>query len=250
MAIDKIDVVTTATMRPELLKLTYQSFRSRLFSQIGHCRLIINIDPLPSANEAALESVLKICHEWFPEVVYRYPSVPSFPAAVQWVWSQVNSDICFHLEDDWLLLKPIDVQRVENYFMAEPHLAEITLNPSRNKVGNVGLALRPSFIRREFIRAALPMFDLALDPEKQWRRHIAPGGVMDTWSFRHYGDVGEGRYIKDMGAVWRAAHDFTKWGSGEVSWRSGNTSYLGQRFKQLRYDVYMGVWSRLGGWRK
>ena len=158
MPIDCLDVVTTAMPRPELLELTYRSFYNHLFSRIKHCRLIINIDPGPASanNDQKTETMLTVCRKWFPEVVYRCPSTPSFPAAVQWAWSQVETDIFFHLEDDWLLLNHIDPVRIDNYFNASPRLAEVTLNPSINRSTIPGLALRPSFFRRAFVTAALP----------------------------------------------------------------------------------------------
>jgi len=244
---ESIDVVTTATLRPELLELTYRSFHKRLLSRYRHCRLIINIDPLPVPDETKLEKILAISHRWFPEVVYRTPESPSFPAAVRWAWSQLESDFCFHLEDDWLLLKHIDPVRVAGYFAKDPRLAEVTLNPSRNKPIVPGLALRPSFFRRSFIESALPHFDDALDPEKQWRRHLATGGVLEGWQFRHYGELGEGRYIRDMGATWRRAHAFDKWGAGDTSWirQGGAPSFVTRQACRVKLATSLVLWSAL-----
>ena len=41
---DKIDIVTTATVRPEILERTYASFCRNLFGEQDRYRLIINID--------------------------------------------------------------------------------------------------------------------------------------------------------------------------------------------------------------
>jgi len=247
MAHDSIDVVTTATLRPELLDLTYRSFHRRLFSKFHHCRLIVNIDPLPTSDEEKLGEILAICHRWFPEVVYRAPESPSFPAAVRWAWSQLESEFCFHLEDDWLLLKHIDPVRVAGYFAADPRLAEVTLNPSRNKPIVPGLALRPSFFRRSFIESALPHFDGALDPEKQWRRHLATGGTLEGWQFRHYGESGEGRYVRDMGATWRKAHAFDKWKGGETAWQASvATPSWKHVLARAKLKASLSLWSIYG----
>lgn len=247
MAPDSIDVVTTATLRPELLDLTYRSFHRRLFSKFRRCRLIVNIDPLPTGDEEKLGEMLAICHRWFPEVVYRTPESPSFPAAVRWAWSQLESEFCFHLEDDWLLLKHIDPVRVAGYFATDPRLAEVTLNPSRNKPIVPGLALRPSFFRRSFIESALPHFDDALDPEKQWRRHLTTGGALEGWQFRHYGESGEGRYVRDMGATWRKAHAFDKWGAKDVSWsmQVGAPSFVTRQARRVKQAASIALWSIL-----
>ncbi len=243
MVFDSIDVVTTATLRPELLELTYRSFYKRLFYKFRRCRLIINIDPLPTSDPSLLWKTLDICHRWFPSVVYRTPETPSFPSAVHWAWSQLESNFCFHLEDDWMLRKHINLEQVAYYFDVEPHLAEVTLNPSRNRSGVQGLALRPSFFRRSFIDMALPLFEDSLDPEKQWRGHLSEGGALEGWHFRLYGDVGDGRYIKEMGAVWRKAHDFRKWRDGESYWGSAGSSFSALQVMQLKYRLYMAFWS-------
>jgi len=247
MALDSIDVVTTATLRPELLDLTYRSFHNRLFSKFGRCRLIVNIDPLPTRDEAKLAETIAVCRRWFPEVIYRTPEVPSFPSAVRWAWSQLESDFCFHLEDDWLLLKHVDPERVAGYFSSAPSLAEVTLNPSRNKAVVPKLALRPSFFRREFIESALRLFDDALDPEKQWRRHLADGGELAGWQFRYYGEIGEGRHVRDMGAVWRKAHALGKWGSGETAWVKAQFSFPVRQWMRFKLAAYIGYWSILAG---
>lgn len=245
MSIDHLDVVTTATLRPELLGLTFRSFCNRLLGKIPHCRLIINVDPLPEDDGRLLESTLQVCHDWFPEVLPRCPDRPSFPDAVRWCWSQVKSEYCFHLEDDWLLLKSIDPARVYDYFQESPQLAEVTLNPSRNRPEEPGFALRPSFVRRDFLLSALPLFDSALDPEKQWRRHTSPGGELDIWHFRHYGEIGEGHQVKDMGALWRKMRALDKWGAGDVSWTKRQDLAWRRHFYRLKFSLYVTLWKLL-----
>lgn len=249
MPIGNLDVVTTATLRPELLELTYRSFYNRFFKKIKHCRLIINIDPVPTRDERQLNEILSICHYWFPEVIYRHPLEASFPAAVQWAWSQTETEYVFHLEDDWLLTKQINPELVIKYFSEAPQLAEVTLNPSRNKGGTGRLSLRPSFFRKTFIDSALPLFDLSLDPEKQWNGHTSAGGKLDSWIFREYGEIGDGRHMREIGAAWRKRLNLVKWGQGETSWKIGKMSSMHLNYSQLKYLTYRLLWSKLAGSR-
>lgn len=245
---DRIDVVTTATLRPELLELTFKSFHNKLLFKCKHRRLIINIDPLPCHDDELLRKMLVICDKWFSEVIYRYPKTPSFPAAVQWVWSQVQTSIFFHLEDDWLLRKKIDLVAVTNKFSSDSRLAEVTLNPSRNRANKTpGLALRPSFFRTSFVQAALPYFDLSLDPEKQWRAHLAPDGALNGWRFELYGSSSEGRHVKDMGALWRKMHALEKWRDGEVTWtkQMPNSLVLVRMYYRIKLQVYLFILCKL-----
>ncbi|MBF0261235.1 MAG: hypothetical protein HQL97_05250, partial [Magnetococcales bacterium] len=85
-----LDVVTTATLRPELLDITYLSFTSKLLAKFPSRRLIINIDPIGEPR-ATLEQMLEVCHRHFDQVIYRYPDTPSFARAVHWAWQQVES---------------------------------------------------------------------------------------------------------------------------------------------------------------
>jgi len=89
---EKIDVVVTATLRPEILNLTLQSFYTRFLRQFKQSRLIINIDPIGDKRYGP-DNILKICRQYFKEVIYRCPPKPSFSDAVKWGWEQVENRI-------------------------------------------------------------------------------------------------------------------------------------------------------------
>src|SRR5262245_25846729 len=71
-----LDVVMTATLRPELIDLTLVSFFRNLFRQLNGIRLIINIDPIGDRHCTAAD-ILKICGRYADEVVHRCPQEPS-----------------------------------------------------------------------------------------------------------------------------------------------------------------------------
>ena len=99
-----IDVVTTSLRRPELLNLTYRSFFSKI-THLPKLRIIINVDPIGKADA---EECLKIAKCYTNNVVARLPKKSNFSDAVNWCWAHVQSAYFLHLEDDWLLKKPID----------------------------------------------------------------------------------------------------------------------------------------------
>ena len=242
-----IDVVTTATLRPELLALTLKSFTSKLLSQFDHRRIIINIDPLGNGYSKP-DEILTLCNRYFNDVIYRVPEQPSFPAAVKWGWEQVNSPFFLHLEDDWLLRKEVDVDKAASYFEQDADLASITLNVSLNRehIYCSGLPLRPTLISKKYIDKALPLFDLAQDPEKQWKAHTALGQPLPQWRYRNYGEYSDGRFVIEMGASWRKAHQFDKWGLGETSWKNkGNKKSLRHLGDTLKYRTKYWLWSLL-----
>lgn len=244
---DVIDVVTTATLRPALLDITYRSFTNRLLNQFTRRRLIINVDPIGDAG-ASLAEVLQVCHAHFDEVVYRSPETPSFPAAVHWAWSAVRSDYFLHLEDDWLLKKSVSADRVQAYFQQDTALAEVTLNLSINAKAPPGLSLRPSFFRKAFIDEALPYFDLEQDPEKQWRERTGGDNSLAGWRFWSYGESGEGRFVADIGKRWRKASGFRKWDHGQLTWSSApSPAYLVKTYYRLKANFYLNYWRLMSG---
>ncbi len=106
-----IDITTSATIRPDLLDRTFTSFRENLLNDNHKYRLIINIDPIGENNRTP-DDVLKVARKHFSNVVYRIPESPCFPAAVIWCWKQTESDLIFHLEDDWEMSCSIDLDQL------------------------------------------------------------------------------------------------------------------------------------------
>ncbi len=92
----KIDITTSATIRPSLLNKTLSSFCSNMFIDAHDYRLIINVDPIGDSTSA--DEVLDVARSHFNEVVYRKPDVPCFADAVIWCWKRRNrwvGYICF-----------------------------------------------------------------------------------------------------------------------------------------------------------
>jgi len=110
-----LDIVMTATIRPEVVDLTLKSFFNKFLNQFEKVRLIINIDPIGDEQYNS-NDVLNVCYKYIDDVVYNTPNKASFPKAVKWCWEQVQSEYFLHLEDDWLLKKPIDKDILFNIF--------------------------------------------------------------------------------------------------------------------------------------
>ena len=111
----KLDVCIIATVRPEVLKMTLQSFTKHLLNQFD-CRVIINVDPAGDTENHTQMDVINLCREYFSEVIYRTPESASFAGAVKWVWQQVETELFFHLEDDWVLKRKIDKNEMVQLF--------------------------------------------------------------------------------------------------------------------------------------
>ncbi|MEO5371067.1 MAG: hypothetical protein H7833_13435 [Magnetococcus sp. DMHC-1] len=243
-----IDVVTPATLRPELLKITLASFHKHVLNQFESRRLIINIDAIGDPH-ASIEQMLEVCHMYFDDCLYRHAEHPSFARAVRWGWEQVEADYFLHLEDDWLLKKKVDAHSALACFARDPKLALLSLNMGRNRqdLSLTQFSLRPGFMRRSFIREALLLFDEHLDPEKQFNPHCFMGGELAKWHFRYYGEPDDGRFLVDTGGKWRKSLGFDKWQGAELTW-SPSRRHVGMWrdfYLRQKYRLYLRLWNYL-----
>jgi hypothetical protein len=236
-----LDVVITATLRTELLALTLRSFQARLLHHFDHVRAIINIDP---AGEAGVRpaDVLDVVRCYCNTVVARTPAKPSFSGAVQWGWSQVSTPFFLHLEDDWLLRKPLDLDVIDRAF-SDPSIGGVSLSiSSRDALGNKRVhrpSLRPGFFRTACIQSMLPRFDTEADPEKQWANGVP------HWSFTGYPPCAE--MLIDLGKKWRQAQGLRKWEAGSpVAWTQQHAGLAGP-WRQLKLKAYLQLWAAMAG---
>lgn len=232
-----IDVITTATIRPDLLERTLHSF-SRLLAQHDRWRLLLNVDPI-GRKDKTRRDVVDVAKQYFDEIVLNLPKEPSFPAAWFWCVEQVENEFVLWLEDDWELLLPVDLIEMiaimrENEDLASLRLprweaAERTFRQWNRKklVGwngrfmeipedhrrSCGYSNNPSLTRRDFLKPMLPHFHGPTDPEKQ----IAGFNlVLRPWvAYWRYGvyQAPEGPIaVRDIGEEWRKANS---WGKGK-----------------------------------
>lgn len=231
------DFVIIATLRPEILRLTLDSFRP-LFECFPNRRLILNVDPV-GEQSVGQQQIIDLCASYFSEVLSRAPAKGSFSEAVFWAWGEVKSDVFFHLEDDWCLKSPIDVVSAAKA-LEDENVVAVRLNLKKNLTRDSdGFSLNPSFFKTKFIKSILSNFDVALDPEKQYRP--MPDGFLDS-KIRYYGKVGDGPFVIDTGKRWRKMHGLVKWvpgGENGVTWGSAKVSSW---FAFLKYKLFLIYW--------
>ena len=79
----KLNIITTATVRPKILNNTYDNFKKNI--NFGEdIKLIINIDPIGETQKYNQNSVLKIAKKHFKNINYNLSGTPSFSKAVKW----------------------------------------------------------------------------------------------------------------------------------------------------------------------
>lgn len=234
-----MDITMTAVRRPEIIHKTLSSF-ANAFNNFKSHRLIVNIDPV-GGTLFDEQRVIDICYEFFDNIIVKTPHKASFPKAFNWCWSQIETDIVFHLEDDFVLIQQIDISEILNILDAEPDLALMRLPLFRsgpkdmktwNKFipfngkyfecpkdlrGSVGFCGHPSFIRKEFIDKCLPYLDDNLNPEKIFHRK---GGILMEevmkWRYGIFGTTNNPPIIKDIGREWIAKTNWQKKGNKAI----------------------------------
>jgi len=241
---NKIDIVTTSVIRPDILEGTFKSFTENLFKEKDRYRLFINIDCI--GDEKDIPKMLEICNKYFDEVYYRTSREPSFPKAVLWLWEQAcktDSDFIFHLEDDWSLFRYTNIDHLINILNKYKDLACLRLYKedipniktprlfnkiydyhdegffiSRDSSDQFGL--NPVLIKKEYIKEALPLLKEDINPEKQMRAaHPWMYDFIMKWKYGIYGNPGDKILVwGKRGKHWRENMGFEKGKSGFTTW--------------------------------
>lgn len=126
-----MEFTTTATERPELLAITYQTFSDCLVDlDLQDCKLYINVDPVPYESEKKQKEVLDVANQHFGEVVHRIgPEGGNFARAVDWLFRQPEGYFFFNLEDDWEFEGTIPMEEYKKKLLEVADCAEcVTMN--------------------------------------------------------------------------------------------------------------------------
>lgn len=235
ISLDRIDVCLVATRRPALLERTLRSFHDNLLRHFGVRRFIANVDPL-FGNEADEAECVALIRSFDPQAVIRLPERAGFTTAVTSNWLASSTDVVLHLEDDWLLNRPVHPDHLQP-FADYPWIGQISFNHDNKawdirKKGSFCYAQRhvklfnrkfrygvkrqnfltgPSFLRGDFARRSAALMDPAFDPEKQFCRGLNRKLERYVADFRNMiiGEIGA-YYIEDLGRQWREEHRITK----------------------------------------
>ena len=257
----KLDVVIISTIRPDILEITLNSFKHKLLRSFD-VRVIINVDPAGETSRYSQLDIVGICERYFDVVVSRISETASFSAAVQWCWRQVETDIFFHLEDDWLLKKQITPKNVLALFEND-NVVSVTLNKRNQSISDTAyndsesensnvnndyirvrnLSLSPGFFRARYINELLSVFDITKDPENQFT------GKGSTTSYPHpvfLRSNTKRRLVIDTGTKWRNSMAFRKWGNQpDIRWRKSNSRIdINKISRTIRYYIALSYWRK------
>lgn len=233
---ETIDVVITATLRPELLYQTLKSFTDKLLPALK-CRAIINVDPV-GIKGVTQKEVVDVCREFFSNTLSNTPKRASFPHAFKWAWSQARAPWVFHLEDDWELVRLIDLDAMINLFNKYENLVVLRLpykvagtsdmknwnlffpwngeffECPKDQILRAGMCGHPSLIRGSFVRKAAVRVAQDKNPEKQFHhRNSELKRLQEGCRFGVFAQPGDPIAIVDIGRGWLEANGLGKKGT-------------------------------------
>ena len=191
-----ISFTTTATNRPEILDRTYSSFKNNLLGiDMKKCDLVINVDPLPMANNR--EAVLEVARRYFGNVIATYPDKANFTTAINTIWSYPKTSFIFHLEDDWILTQSIKVNNIMDHLDNHPQLVQCVLRAYKYDYDK--MALSPSIIKKKLYSQIAGKLDPKLNPEIQLRNTAITKYKLNKNTIAVHG---ESPVVEDIGREW------------------------------------------------
>ena len=201
--------------------------------------------------------MVEVAREYFDAVIYRTPESPSFAGAVQWCWSQVETEFFFHLEDDWILRRRIPVADLLALFN-DGDVSGVSLNMRtkrsalrwlRRREGTAKwygddylhwavIALSPSFYRTARIQPFAAKLTPDHDPEYQLNelRTDDPGILL--WHTHNPPT------LINSGIPWRKRRAMEKSFDGSGETYAPTTKLTRLRYLQLtlRYHIRKWIW--------
>lgn len=229
---DLIDIVIVSGRRPELLKRTVESFKSKIIDNFSVNRVFVNIDPFcgTAVDAKIITSFLK---ENFVDIEIFEPEMAGFGAAVKRLWSHTVADYVLHMEDDWEAISEIKPSDVFPYFddktkvlsiMAETknwngkqvfhyHRKRSWRNPLKLEDKSRPIfTTSPSFWNGVFMRGCAELMDDKFDPEKQFYSGVNKSLESHVSTYRNRFLVGQNdiNLIRDIGREWREKKQIEK----------------------------------------
>lgn len=236
-----IEVLMTATRRPEIIERTLKSFRQNMFVNMP-VSVIVNIDPVgPGSNESVINTIKR----WCDLKAVITPAQAHFGRAFKRVWSLAENRFCLWLEDDWELKRHISLADMMDTLSLNPGLATLRLPwvrtertymknwrykfpytmmkgraifkcPEENK-REVGFCGHPSLLNGQFVKQCALLINPELNPEKQF--HMKGGPLMDAvdlWDYGVYAEPNQPAAVEDIGRKWMVQNNLRK--AGNKAW--------------------------------
>lgn len=223
-----IDITMTATLRIKIIEETLKSFCENMLTDRNRYRLIINIDPIGNDAISSVD-IMNLLKNYFDDISCNFSTSPGFTQAVIWTWNQIESDYVFNLQDDWKLLRPINIDYMIEILENNPKLAGLRLNKEET-IANEDetdftycprISLNPTLFKSEFIKGVTPLMTANENPEKQLRPSLKSerGRFIRQWNNGIYIKESRKRIVDDIGRIWMKNSNYKK-ETGFLKWET------------------------------
>ncbi len=184
-----IDIMRTSASRPECLRLSTESLLKNLVMPDTEVRWMIHEDVL---NGPASDECLKIIEDSKLYEVVKFHNPPLTQAiSLCWLMSRVTADYVINWEDDWELIKLIDVERLICLMDAYPEVNQIAFQK------RALMSHRYSFIKKQIYIDDVPLVSnphWAFTPsimrtswiKPKWAKVNFPKGCNPVWQLNPY----------------------------------------------------------------
>lgn len=242
------DIAIVATLRPELLKRTIDSFIKNLWKGwAGFANIYLNIDKAGEEDEKLVQlkvgQIVEMVSKTFDRRKVKINiKDPHFPTAWLWCIQNTTSDYVFHLEEDWVVNYPHDFEVMYGLMIKYPNLAHLRLNQFKSDdkttklwskhfanyngdffeikdIIKVGYCGHPSLNDGNWLRAAAKNINPQRNPEKQF--HFYPEVVNKFVVGKQFGifqPPNSSPGISDIGRQWRIEKGYAKTGGTNDEW--------------------------------
>lgn len=164
-----IEFTISATIRPELHRKSYESFRKHLkYVDWDNSVAYLNIDPVPVESIEMIEDCISIAEEYFGTVISFIPKSPHFTVAMKHLWSLPNGEYFFNLEDDWILTEDVSIVKLVSMLKESSIYSMINLRAYPQITDN-RICLSPGLLLTSFGNTAAKLWDINYNPETQIR---------------------------------------------------------------------------------
>lgn len=248
---ESFDITMTATLRPELIRRTLDSFYKDLFGEwLHYAQFYVNVDPAGYEDEDEVRQKQQEIHSLFHsylspnKAIINFSETANFPTAWFWCIDNTTNRLVFHLEEDWELNFSQDFEEMYAMFYKYPKLKHLRLNQFvstqestkmwgrhfanwngdfyqivEESIVPVGWCGHPSLNDGEWIRACAKLMDRTKNPEKQfhYNRQVVKEQILGNM-FGVFHHRGKGRAIRDIGREWMRQHGYKKTGGINAEW--------------------------------
>jgi len=209
--VKEIAIITTATLRPELLDATYSSFKKHIVDvDISDIKLYINIDCVPIDGIDKYEDVVNVAKKYFKDVEV-FKGVGNYPKAVKKLYEKVNKKYkyVFDIQDDWELLEDVKLKDVIELLHNTDDVVGVTLNTHIFMHQPNLFCMSPTILYNNWVKSVYEYIDTNHTPEQQFRGRVKDSNVNMIAQTVKY-PKSDTVIVKDIGTEWRKKRNIQK----------------------------------------